>query len=92
VGPVSLASVVVTSIVVTIGAAVLLAVIALLSQRPVPRFWVVSWVLAALSLAMPATTPGPPVGMRAGLGLMHVVAWAVGAAVLTRLCRVRPSD
>lgn len=85
VGPVTLVSVVVTSIVVTFGAAIVFAVIALLSQRPVPVFWVVSAVVAALSLAMPATVPGPAVGMRLGLALMHVIAWAVGAAVLTRL-------
>jgi hypothetical protein len=90
VGPVSYASVILTSVAVTAAAAGLLAVVALLSRRPVPVFWIVSGVLAALSLAMPATVPGAPAGMRVGLAAMHVVAWAVSAAVLTRLAGPRP--
>src|SRR2546430_2769970 len=70
-GPVSYASVILTSIVVTVWAAIALAVIGLLSRRPVRVFWFVSAAGAALSLAMPVTVPGPAAAMRLGLAAMH---------------------
>jgi hypothetical protein len=86
-GPVSFASVASTAALASFWAAVAFAVIGLVGRRPITVFRTVATVVVVLSLAMPATIPGPPVGMRFGLGLMHVLTWATNVAVLTTLAR-----
>lgn len=86
-GPMSFASVATTAALASFWAAVAYAVIGLIGRRPITVFRTVATVAVVLSLAMPATIPGPPVGMRLGLGLMHVLTWAIDVAVLSTLAR-----
>lgn len=78
-GPLNAASVATTALVATLGAGLVLGGLMLGSRRPVRTFRILATVLAALSIAMPATIPGPPPAMRLAMALMHVV---VGAAVV----------
>ncbi len=76
-----------TSVIGTVGAAIVFAVIGLFARRPVRVFRIIAAVVLVLSFAMPATVPGVPVAMRITLGVMHLVAWAVSVVVLTTLAR-----
>lgn len=84
-GPLSVGPVVVASIIGTIAAAIVFAVIGVSSRRPVWLFRIVATVALALSLVLPATVPGAPIGMILSLMLMHVVAWAASVGALTTL-------
>jgi hypothetical protein len=83
-GPLSLASVAATAAMATVGAGLLLGVLAASTRRPVLYFRVVASILAAISLLMPTTIPGPPLTMRLVMGGMHVIVWAVSVSVLAR--------
>lgn len=82
-GPVSAASVTVAAAGFSIGAVIVFAVIGLIGRRPILVFRIVSVVALLLSLTLPLTVAGPSPGMRAGLVLMHVSAWAVDVGILT---------
>lgn len=84
-GPLSLASVAATATIATVGAGLLLGGLAALTRRPVLYFRVAVSILAAFSLLMPATIPGPPLSMRLVMGGMHVIVWAVMVSVLPEL-------
>jgi Family of unknown function (DUF6069) len=89
-GPVSIASVAVAAAVYSVLAAVVFAVIVAIGRRPIRVFLIVSVVALVLSLALPATVPGPSPAMRLGLALMHVVTWAIDVTILTTVAR-RPA-
>lgn len=84
-GPLNAASVGATALVATLAAGLVLGGFMLGSRRPVRNFRILATVLAALSLLMPATIPGPPPAMRLAMALMHVVVWAVVVWVLAGL-------
>lgn len=85
--PITVGAVVVASVVGTLGAAIVFAVIGLFARRPVRSFRIISVVALVVSLVAPATIPGAPLSMIASLEVMHVVAWAVIFGVLTTLVR-----
>jgi Family of unknown function (DUF6069) len=76
-----------TSVMGTVGATIVFAIIGLFARRPVRLFRIVAAVALMLSFVMPATVPDVPVAMRLSLALMHVVAWAVIVGLLTTLAR-----
>lgn len=84
-----LSLVVATSALALLAAAIVLLGIGAVSRRPMTVFRIVATLGLLLSLAMPATIPGPPLAMRLTLGLMHVVAWAVSLVVLSTLAARR---
>jgi len=86
-GPASVTSVTAAAVVFSLIAAVAFAVIGAIGRRPIHVFRIVSVVALVLSLALPATVPGPPPVMRLGLALMHVVTWAINLGILTTLGR-----
>ena len=86
-GPVSITSVTASAVAGSVGAAIAFAVVGAIGRRPILVFWIVSAVALVLSLAMPATVPGPSTVMRLGLALMHVMTWAVNVAILTTVGR-----
>jgi hypothetical protein len=81
-GPLTLTSVTITTVAALVAAGILLAVLVATTRRPVRIFRIVATVLAVVSLAMPATIPGPPPAMRLTMAVFHVVAWAVSVLVL----------
>src|ERR671932_414030 len=85
--PLTVAPVVVSSVVGAIGAAIVFAIIGLFARRPVRLFRIVATVVLVLSFDTPLTVPGVPVAMRLSLVVMHVVAWAVSVGLLTTLAR-----
>ena len=85
--PLTVAPVVVSSVVGAIGAAIVFAIIGLFAPRPVRLFRTVATVVLVLSFAMPLTIPGAPVAMILSLEVMHVVAWAVIVGLLTTMAR-----
>ena len=87
VSPLTVGLVATTSVIGTVGAAVVFAIIGLFARRPVRLFRIVATVVLVLSSVMPATVPGVPMAMRLSLAVMHVVAWAVSVGVLTTLAR-----
>lgn len=84
-GSLSSVSVAVTAVAATLGSALVLGLLALATRRPIAYFRVVATVLAALSLAMPLTIPGPGPTMRAVMAAMHVGVWATSVWVLAPL-------
>ena len=77
-----------TSVIGTVGAAFVFAIIGLFAWQPVRRFSVVATVVLVLSFLMPATQiPGAPVAMILSMEVIHVVAWAVSVGMLTTLAR-----
>ena len=89
-GPLSLATVALTSAVAVVGAGILLGVLAATTRRALKMFRIVASALALLSLSMPATIPGPSSAMRLTMALMHVMVWAVSVGVLPTLASRRP--
>ena len=83
--PLSAGPVVITSIIGTFAAAAVFAVIGVSARRPVRLFRNIATVALVLSLVMPATIPGAPVGMILSLMLMHIIAWAASVGALTTL-------
>jgi hypothetical protein len=83
----TVAPVVVSSVVGAIGGAVVFAIIGLFARRPVRLFRIVATVVLVLSFATPLTIPGAPVAMILSLEVMHVVAWAVTVGLLTTMAR-----
>ncbi len=88
-GPLTLASASVTALVASLGASVLLGLLAATTRRPVRIFRIVASALALASLSMPATIPGPSAAMRLTMVAMHVVMWAVSVGVLATLASQR---
>jgi hypothetical protein len=88
-GPLSLATVSLTSAVAVVSAGILLGALAATTRRPLTIFRIVASVLALLSLSMPATIPGPPPAMRLTMALMHVLIWAASVGVLPMLASRR---
>ncbi len=89
-GPLSLATVALTSAVAVVGAGILLGVLAATTRRALKMFRIVASALALLSLSTPATIPGPSSAMRLTMALMHVLVWAVSVGVLPTLASRRP--
>jgi hypothetical protein len=83
-GPLSPASVATTALMAAVGAGILLAIVMTVSARPTLHFRIAATVLGALSLAMPATIPGPTAGMRAAMAAMHVAVWVACVGVVAR--------
>ena len=81
--PVTVVPVIFNSFVPAILAAVLLALLNRFTRRPVRIFRIIAAVLLVLSFANPLTIPGAPLAMILALDLMHVVAAAIIAGVLT---------
>jgi hypothetical protein len=91
--PLTASLVATTSVMGTVGATIVFAIIGLFARRPVRLFRIVAAVALVLSLVMPATVPGMPVAMRLSLALMHVVAWVVIVGLLTTLAgRAKPTS
>ena len=88
-GPLSVGPVVIASIIGTVAAAIVFAVIGVAARRPVRLFRIVATVALVLSLVMPATIPGAPIGMILSLMSMHIVAWAASVGALTTLGATR---
>lgn len=88
-GPMSLRSVSLTAVVAILGASIVLGLLAATTRRPVRIYRIVASALAAASLSMPATIPGPPGAMRLTMVGMHVVVWAVSVGVLASLASQR---
>lgn len=86
-GPLTLGSVIVMSVIGSLGAAIVFALIGLFSRRPVGLFRVVALVVLVLSLGTPITVSGAPVAMIVSLISMHVVVAAVSVGLLTTLAR-----
>ena len=84
-GPVSVTSVTVAAAAGSVWAAVAFAVTGAIGRSPIRVFRIVSAVALLLSLALPATVPGPSLAMRFGLALMHVLVWVTNVAILTTL-------
>jgi hypothetical protein len=68
-------------------AALVLALIGLLSRRPVRVFRLVATGVLVLSFVMPLTISGAPLAMILSLEAMHVVAWTAAVGLLTTLAR-----
>ena len=91
--PLTASLVATTSVMGTVGATIIFAIIGLFARRPVRLFRIVAAVALVLSFVMPATVPGVPVAMRLSLALMHVVAWAVIVGLLSTLAgRAKPAS
>ena len=88
-GPITLAPVVLSSLIGAAGAAVIFAVVVLLSRRPIWTFRIVAVVALVLSFVTPLTIPGAPLSMILTLELMHVVAAVIIAGMLTTLARAK---
>lgn len=89
--PLTVSVVAITSVVGTVGAAIVFAVIGLLTRRPVRLFRIIAVVVLVLSFAMPLTIPDAPVAMILSLEAMHVMAWAVIVGLLTTVARRKAS-
>jgi Family of unknown function (DUF6069) len=87
ISPLTVGLVATTSVIGTVGAAIVFAILGLLARRPARLFRIVATVMLVLSFAMPATVPGVPLAMRVSPAVMHVVAWAVSVGLLTTLAR-----
>jgi hypothetical protein len=91
--PLTVAPVVIGSVVGAIGGAGVFALIGMFARRPVKMFRTIATVVLVLSLATPLTIPGAPLSMVLSLEAMHVAAWAVTVGVLTTLVlRTEPAD
>ena len=91
--PLTVAPVVIGSVVGTIGGAGVFALIGTFARRPVRMFRIVATVVLVLSLATPLTIPGAPLWMVLSLEAMHMATWAVTVGVLTTLAlRTEPAD
>ena len=88
-GPITLAPVVISSLIGAAGAAVVFAVVALLSRRPIRTFRIVAAGVLVLSFATPLTIPGAPLSMILTLELMHVVAAVIITGMLTTFARAK---
>ena len=88
-GPITLAPVVLSSLIGAAGAAVIFAVVVLLSRRPIWTFRIVAVVALVLSFVTPLTIPGAPLTLILTLELMHVVAAVIITDVLTTLARAK---
>ena len=88
-GPITLAPVVLSSLIGAAGAAVIFAVVVLLSRRPIWTFRIVAVVALVLSFVTPLTIPGAPLSLILTLELMHVVAAVIITGVLTTLARAK---
>jgi len=88
-GPITLAPVVLSSLIGAAGAAVIFAVVVLLSRRPIWTFRIVAVVALVLSFVTPLTIPGAPLSLILTLELMHVVAAVIITGVLTTLTRAK---
>ena len=88
-GPITLAPVVLSSLIGAAGAAVIFAVVVLLSRRPIWIFRIVAVVALVLSFVTPLTIPGAPLSLILTLELMHVVAAVIITGVLTTLARAK---
>ena len=88
-GPITLAPVVLSSLIGAAGAAVIFAVVVLLSRRPIWTFRIVAVVALVLSFVTPLTIPGAPLSLILTLELMHVVAAVIITDVLTTLARAK---
>ena len=86
-GPITLAPVILSSLIGAAGAAVVFTVVALLSRRPIRTFRIVAAVVLVLSFATPLTIPGAPISMILTLELMHVVAAVIITGMVTTLAR-----
>ena len=89
--PPTVSLVAITSVIGTVGAAAVFALIGLFARRPVRLFRTLAAGVLVLSFVPPATVPGVPVVMRLSLAVMHVVAWAVSVGLLTTLARQEAS-
>ena len=88
-GPITLGPVVLSSLIGAAGAAVIFAVVVLLSRRPIWTFRIVAVVALVLSFVTPLTIPGAPLSLILTLELMHVVAAVIITGVLTTLARAK---
>jgi hypothetical protein len=88
-GPITLAPVVLSSLIGAAGAAVIFAVVVLLSRRPIWTFRIVAVVALVLSFVTPLTISGAPLSLILTLELMHVVAAVIITGVLTTLARAK---
>lgn len=88
-GPITLAPVVLSSLIGAAGAAVIFAVVVLLSRHPIWTFRIVAVVALVLSFVTPLTIPGAPLSLILTLELMHVVAAVIITGVLTTLARAK---
>lgn len=86
-GPLNAGSVAFTAVAASLGAGIVFAALTLTTRRPVTPFRIVTTALALLSMAMPATIPGPPAGMRVAMVGMHVAVWAASITVLAGIAR-----
>jgi hypothetical protein len=85
--PLTVALVVLGSVVGAVGGSGVFALIGTFAERPVRTFRIVAIVALAFSFASPLTIPDAPLPMVLSLEAMHVAAWAVTVGLLTTLAR-----
>lgn len=78
----TVAAVVATTVLSEVWAAIVFSALWLIVRRPAQTFRVVATIALLLSLALPATAPGPSLPMRLSMAVMHIAAWAVAVTVL----------
>ena len=73
--PMPVSDVVIFSVIFALGAAIVFALVAHFSQRPIKTYLIISTTVLILSFALPLKAPTPPVTMPAKLTLlaMHII-------------------
>ena len=89
--PLTVGMVAITSVIGTVGAAAVFAVIGLFTQRPTRLFRIIAVIVLVLSFAMPLTITGAPMKMILSMEAIHVVAWATIVGLLTTVVREKAS-
>ncbi len=89
--PMDVSSVIAFSIMFSLGASFVYAILSGVTQRPERYFIIISAVVLLASLALPLSIPTPPVAMSAKLSLvaMHIIGAIVVVGLLVRLGRKR---
>lgn len=87
--PLTVGMVISVCVTAAVGAALVFALIARFTRRPVRVFGVVAAVVLVLSFATPFSIPGAPLAMILAMEVMHVVAAAVIFFALTTFARAR---
>ena len=85
--PITLAQVLLLSVLPVVGAILLYALLRRLTTRPVRSFWIIGSVVLLASFAMPISSPDVPPRMALTLNLMHVVTALAVLGTLPRLAR-----
>jgi hypothetical protein len=86
-GPLTLALVIISSLIGAVAAIIVFAAIGWFARRPIRLFRIVAAITLILSFVSPFSIPDAPVGMILSLELMHIIAAAIIVWALTTLAR-----